>query len=87
MLLDRNAPGDCDRARTLLREAIEMYRTVDMRKHLEIAYTGLSFTSPTQTRFRVQLEGFDPEWRDFGTRRVAYYDGLSPGALGCAATR
>ena len=50
------------------------------RRHLEIAYTALSFTSPTQTRFRTQLEGFDQGWRDFGTRRIAYYDGLPPGA-------
>ncbi|MBI1874275.1 MAG: hypothetical protein HYS05_10390, partial [Acidobacteria bacterium] len=37
MLLDRNAPGDRDRARTLLDEAIEMYRQIGMPKHLEIA--------------------------------------------------
>ena len=37
MLLDRNAPGDRERARTLLGEAIEMYRTIGMPKHLEIA--------------------------------------------------
>jgi hypothetical protein len=37
MLLDRNGPGDRDRARTLLGEAIEMYRTIGMPKHLELA--------------------------------------------------
>ena len=37
MLLDRTAPGDCDKARTLLGEAIEMYRTIGMPKHLEMA--------------------------------------------------
>jgi tetratricopeptide (TPR) repeat protein len=37
MLLDRNAPGDRDRARTLLGEAIDMYRTIGMPKHLELA--------------------------------------------------
>ena len=34
--LDRNAPGDCDKARTLLGEAIERYRTIGMPKHLEM---------------------------------------------------
>ena len=36
MLLDRNAPGDRDKARTLLGEATEMYRTIGMPKHLEM---------------------------------------------------
>ncbi len=49
------------------------------RRHLEIAYTALSLTGPTQTRFRIQLEGLDRGWRDFGTLRIAYYDGLPPG--------
>ena len=37
MLIDRNVPGDRDRARTLLGEAIEMYRQIGMPKHLEMA--------------------------------------------------
>ena len=37
MLLDRDAPGDRDRAQTLLSEAIEMYQTIGMPKHVEIA--------------------------------------------------
>ena len=36
MLLDRNAPGDRDKARTLLGEATEMYQTIGMPKHLEM---------------------------------------------------
>ncbi len=36
MLLERNAPGDRDKARTLLGEATEMYRTIGMPKHLEM---------------------------------------------------
>ena len=36
MLLDRNAPADRDKARTLLGEATEMYRTIGMPKHLEM---------------------------------------------------
>ena len=37
MLLDRNAGGDRDKARTLLGEAIAQYRTIGMPKHLEMA--------------------------------------------------
>ena len=36
MLLDRKAPGDRDKARTLLGEATEMYQTIGMPKHLEM---------------------------------------------------
>ena len=36
MLLDRNAPGDRDKVRTLLGEATKMYRTIGMPKHLEM---------------------------------------------------
>ncbi len=37
MLLERNWDGDRDRARTLLAEAIEMYRTIGMPRHVEMA--------------------------------------------------
>jgi len=37
MLLDRDAPGDRERARHLLTEAVAMYRTLGMPKHVEIA--------------------------------------------------
>ena len=37
MLIDRNGPGDRDKAQTLLGEAVEMYRTIGMPKHLEMA--------------------------------------------------
>ncbi len=37
MLLDRKASGDCDRALTLLDEAIEMYELLEMPRHAEMA--------------------------------------------------
>ena len=37
MLLDRDAPGDREKARGLVDEAIELYRTIGMRKHVELA--------------------------------------------------
>jgi tetratricopeptide (TPR) repeat protein len=37
MLIDRNAPGDRDKARQLLAEAIAMYRHIGMPKHLDMA--------------------------------------------------
>jgi hypothetical protein len=46
---------------------------------VEIPYTGLSFQAPEKVRFRYLLEGFDKEWVDAGTRRMAYYTHLPPG--------
>ncbi len=37
MLIERHAADDRDQARTLLGEAIEMYRTIGMPWHLEMA--------------------------------------------------
>ena len=37
MLIDRDAAGDRDKARTLLGEAVEMYRAIGMPRHLETA--------------------------------------------------
>jgi len=37
MLIDRDRPGNRDKARDLLREAIAMYRRIGMPKHIEMA--------------------------------------------------
>ena len=37
MLVDRNAAGDRDKARTMLTEAVEMYQQIGMPRHLELA--------------------------------------------------
>lgn len=49
------------------------------RGELEIHYTVLSFTLPEQNRFKYKLAGFDENWIDAGSRRVAYYSNLKPG--------
>jgi class 3 adenylate cyclase/tetratricopeptide (TPR) repeat protein len=42
MLIDRDAPGDRDKARELLTEAVAMYRRIGMPKHVEMAQALLS---------------------------------------------
>ncbi|HXF06711.1 MAG TPA: sigma 54-interacting transcriptional regulator [Blastocatellia bacterium] len=49
------------------------------RGDLEIHFTAISFIVPEKVRFRYRLEGYDREWVDAGTRRVAYYTNLPPG--------
>jgi signal transduction histidine kinase len=43
-------------------------------------YTAPSFVAPEKVRFKYKLEGFDKDWIDSGTRRIAYYTNLRPGA-------
>ncbi len=47
---------------------------------LEFQYTALSFIQPERIRFKYMLEGFDKDWTNAGTRRVAYYTNIPPGS-------
>jgi PAS domain S-box-containing protein len=49
-----------------------------LTRDLEIDYTALSFVAPDKVRFRVKLEGHDPDWKDAGTDRKAFYNDLPP---------
>jgi hypothetical protein len=44
MLLQRNGPGDREKARTLITEAIEMYRRIGMPRHVDMAEALLAKT-------------------------------------------
>ena len=46
---------------------------------LEFHYTALSYLVPDRVLFKYQLDGYDREWVDASTRRVAYYTNLPPG--------
>jgi len=47
-------------------------------KSLEIHYTALSLGIPERVRFKYQLDGYDHDWVEAGSRRVAYYTNLPP---------
>ncbi|HEV7747196.1 MAG TPA: two-component regulator propeller domain-containing protein [Pyrinomonadaceae bacterium] len=49
-------------------------------RRLEFYYTAPSFVAPEKVRFKYKLEGFDKDWIDSGTRRIAYYTNLRPGS-------
>ena len=49
------------------------------KNRLEFYYAGLSFIAPEKVQFKYKLEGFDKDWMDGGTRRVASYTNLPPG--------
>jgi signal transduction histidine kinase/ligand-binding sensor domain-containing protein len=47
-------------------------------RDLEIDYTALSLVTAEKIFFRVKLEGRDPDWKDMGTGRKAFYSDLPP---------
>jgi PAS domain S-box-containing protein len=49
------------------------------KKKFEFHYAGLSFLAPEKVKFRYRLDGFDGEWVDAGTERVAHYTNIPPG--------
>ena len=60
-------------------DAASDLRLPPLVRDLEIDYTALSFVAPEKNRFRVKLEGRDPDWQDVGNRRQAFYADLAPG--------
>jgi PAS domain S-box-containing protein len=64
------------------KEPVDTQRRADVRpgrRELEFRYTGLSFIAPQNVRFRYKLVGWDKDWIDAGTRRVAFYTNIPPG--------
>jgi PAS domain S-box-containing protein len=49
-------------------------------ERIEFHYNGLSLLVPERVRFRFKLDGYDNNWVDAGSRRVAHYTRLPPGA-------
>lgn len=47
---------------------------------LEFHYTALSYKAPEKNRFRYKLEGFDSDWVDGGSRKIAYYTNIPAGS-------
>jgi len=61
-------------------DVAQQVRLRPLTREVQIDYTALSLAEPRKVRFRYKLEGFDPDWRDAGTRRQAFYTNLRPRA-------
>jgi ligand-binding sensor domain-containing protein/tRNA A-37 threonylcarbamoyl transferase component Bud32 len=48
-------------------------------KRFEFKYTALSFIRSDKIEFKYKLEGYDRDWTNAGSRRVAFYNDLRPG--------
>jgi signal transduction histidine kinase len=60
-------------------QAKENFEVAPGHGRFAFQYAGLSFVAPQKVRFRYKLDGFDRDWIDAGTRRVAYYTNIPPG--------
>lgn len=63
-------------------QAVEPSEKVELpagTTRVDFYYTAPSFVAPEKVRFKYKLEGFDKDWVDSGTRRIAYYTNLRPG--------
>ena len=49
-------------------------------RDVEFHFVGLSLGDPAGVRFKYQLEGYDSDWTDAGSRRVAFYTNLPSGS-------
>jgi signal transduction histidine kinase len=48
-------------------------------RSVELRYTALTLSNSEAVEFRYRLEGFDDDWVQAGTRRLAFYNNLKPG--------
>ena len=46
---------------------------------LALGYVGLHYAAPQRNAYAYQLEGYDTEWQQVGTRRQVTYTNLNPG--------
>ena len=49
-------------------------------QRFEFHYTGLSFVAPEKMQFKYRLEGWEKDWVDAGSKRVAEYSYIPPGS-------
>jgi len=63
-------------------------RHINLAQEIQLSYqqsffsfefAALNFLTPTKNQYAYQLEGFDQDWNQIGTRRQAYYTNVSPG--------
>ena len=48
-------------------------------RDIELRFTAPAFLHPEHVQFRYRLDGYDADWLDGGSRRVAHYANLRPG--------
>ncbi len=76
VVIERFTVDDADMP---LHGAGPLLRVPSGKVHFEFDYAAMSFVAPQKVRYRYKLDGFDHDWIDAGTRRMAYYTNIPPG--------
>lgn len=72
-------PGDKDK---ILREQLNSQKEIVLeydQSNISIEYSALNFIFADKNQYAYKLEGFDKEWNDAATRRIAYYTNIPAG--------
>lgn len=49
------------------------------QSNFSIEFSALNYIFPERNQYAYKLEGFDTDWNEVGSRRMAYYTNISPG--------
>jgi signal transduction histidine kinase len=69
-------------AGTLLEQPLDLVSSIRLRHNqnsLGIGFNAIHYSNPDKNKILYRLDNFDPEWREAGTIREAFYPNLPPG--------
>lgn len=75
----RILPGGSD---GILKEQLNSQKEIILQynqSNISIEYSALNFIFADKNQYAYKLEGFDKEWNNVGSRRMAYYTNIPPG--------
>jgi len=79
VVVDRLLVGGEDRNGAWLLNSVGAIDLSWRDRDIAIAYSPVDLTAGNRIEFLVRLEGYDPDWKRVGNRRVAEYTNLPPG--------
>ncbi|MBD8347572.1 two-component regulator propeller domain-containing protein [Dysgonomonas sp. HGC4] len=66
----------------ILKEQLNSQKKIVLKydqSNISIEYSALNFIFADKNQYAYKLEGFDKEWNNVGSRRMAYYTNIPPG--------
>ncbi|MCC8018588.1 MAG: response regulator [Rikenellaceae bacterium] len=77
-----NTPVAPDDGTGILRQELNSQGQVVLRHdqtNFSVGFSALNYIHPERNQYAYMLEGFDAEWNEVGSRRIAYYTNIPPG--------
>jgi ligand-binding sensor domain-containing protein/signal transduction histidine kinase len=82
-IFNKEVPVSDDKSASPLQQAITDTREITLsykNSVISFEFASLNYTVPEKKQYAYMLEGFDKKWNDIGSRRMATYTNLDPGA-------